>query len=204
MDLLTFKILIIGFMIILISLYLHIIINKKNKDTTYGSLNDPLNYSLSEHFDNQSQQPISIQLLNQIASKLGVSVRRIQNLVFNGDLDSQLLYVSFTILDPNIIESQNGEPNSQTTATNAHNLFNKHNFIVQINGVNVKLNKINQTVPTMPNGIVDNSIYFNNHGILNIANYSQQKYKMVPTDSSLTNFFNLKIDGNYNINPVLE
>jgi hypothetical protein len=65
MNLLHFKLLILGFMILLIGLYLYIII--KNK----------------EHFNvSPPESPISTQLLNQIASKLKVSVRRIQNLTY--------------------------------------------------------------------------------------------------------------------------
>lgn len=174
-------------MILLIGLYLYIII--KNK----------------ENFETTIQQTISTQLLAQIATKLRVSVRRIQNLSYNGDLSTQKLSVSFTILDPNIIEIQNGEPNAQTTASNAHNLFIKNQFIVQIDGVNIQLTKINQNnAGVVPNATMDNSMYFNNTGLQDVSRYALQTYKDVPTDASLTHFYNLKIDSNYKINPTLE
>lgn len=174
-------------MILLIGLYLYIII--KNK----------------ENFEITIPQTISTQLLAQIAIKLGVSVRRIQNLIYNGDISKQTLAVSFTILDPNIIEIQNGEPNSQTTASNANNLFIKNQFIVQIDSVNIQLTKINRnTASVVPNATVDNSMYFNNTGLQDISRYSLQTYRKVPNDTSLTHFYNLKIDDNYKINPTLE
>ena len=175
-------------MILLIGLYLYIIIKKR------------------ENFDNTiPQSPISTQLLNQIASKIKVSVRRIQNLVYNGDISKQMLSVSFTILDPNVIELQNGESNAQTIANNVNNLFIQNQMTVQINGINILLSKINQTrAHIIPNAKVDNSIYFNNNGLQDISKYALQTYKEVPNDASLTNFYNLKIDSNYKINPVLE
>ena len=188
-------------MILLIGLYLYIIIKKKNikKNENFDNTSNKLiTYS-------QSSQPISTQLLNQIATKLRVSVRRIQNIMYNGDLSNQLLAVSFTILDPNVIEIQNGEPNAQTTASNANNLFIQNKFIVQVNGVNIMLSKINKTnANSIPNVTIDNSMYFNNTGLQDISNYAQQKYRAVPNDESLTHFYNLKIDSNYKINPVLE
>lgn len=174
-------------MIMLIGLYLYIII--KNK----------------EHFNvSPPQSPISTQLLNQIASKLKVSVRRIQNLTYSGDISKQILAVSFTILDPNVIEIQNGESNAQTIASNANNLFFQNQMTVQINGINILLSKINQTSANISNTSVDNSIYFNNTGLQDISKYALQTYREVPNDASLTNFYNLKIDSNYKINPVLE
>jgi len=198
MNLLIFKLLILGLLVLLIGLYLYIIIkNKEHFDTTTPITAQPTQ---------SIQQTISIQLLNQIALTLGVSVRRISNITYNGDISNQNLAVSFTILDPNVIELQSGEPNSQTTTSNANNLFNQNQFIVQINGVNVMLSKINpnSTSNGTPNATVNISSYFNNTGLQDIAKYAQQAYREVPNDASLTHFYNLKIDSNYNINPVLE
>lgn len=191
MNLLLFKLLILGFIILLIGLYLYIIIKKK------------------ETFDNNNntilELPISTQLLAQIASKLQVSVRRIKNITYSGDLSSQSLAVSFTILDPNVIEIQNREPNAQTTASNANNLFIRNKFIVNINGINILLSKINKTTAKLiSNTTVDNSIYFNNTGLQDISKYALQTYREIPNNASLTHFYNLKIDSNYKINPVLE
>ena len=71
--------------------------------------------------------------------------------------------------------------------------------------INILLSKINQTnANIIPNAKVDNSIYFNNTGLQDISKYALQTYREVPNDASLTNFYNLKIDSNYKINPVLE
>lgn len=201
MHLLTFKLLILGLVITLIFLYLHAIINN-NKDKK-AKLNEKFGIE-----DSTTPQPISIQLTNQIALKLGCSVRRIQNLSYTGDLTTQTLAVSFTILDPNIIELSNGEQNAQTVASSANNLFNQNAFIVKINNVNVKLNKLNQKqkqsgiLGTLGTG--DMSMYFNNYGLQDVANYSTQKYKQVPTDTELTKFFNLQLDKNFQVKPILE
>jgi hypothetical protein len=183
---LRFKLLILGLAILIIAIYLHIII--KNKEKFIGDI---------------TNQPVSVQLLGQIASKLRVSVRRIQNLVYNGDVSTQLLSVSFTILDPNVIELTNGEKNAQTVASIAHNLFINNNFIVNINNLNVRLSKSNPNSGNTPSATLDNSIYFNNTGLLDISNYSQQKYIQVPNDPSMTHFYSLKMDNNFNIKPVL-
>jgi hypothetical protein len=188
MNLLIFKLLFLGIIILLIGLYLHIIINNMKENT-------------NEKFVN-TIQPISIQLTEQIALKLNISIRRIQNLTFTGNLSEQLLNVSFTILNPNIIETENGEPNAQTAANNANNLFKRNNFIVKINNVNIRLNKINQT-NTTNTSIDDISSYFNNTGLLDIIDYSIEKYDKVPNDSSLTKFYNLTLDSNFDVKPIL-
>jgi uncharacterized membrane protein len=192
MNLLTFKLVVLGIIIVLIGLYLHIIItNTKNNNNT------------TEKFGNGTDiiQPISIQLTDQISLKLNISIRRIQNLAFSGNLSNQSLNVSFTILEPNLIETANGEPNAQTAASTANNMFNRNNFIVKINNVNVRLNRTNEQENTSIN---DMSSYFNNTGLLDIMDYSQQKYIQVPNDLSLTRFYNLTLDKNYNVKPILE
>jgi hypothetical protein len=162
---------------------------------------------------------ISTQLLSEIALILGISVRRIQNLTYVGEqgansgLDSRTLAVSFTILDNNVIEMSNGEPNAQTVANNVMNLFNTNNFIVTINGVKTKLTRINTSSAnnasssSLPNQQLSRyASYFNNKGLLDISEHAKNKYNKVNTDSSLTNFFKLKINtnNNYKIEPVLE
>ena len=181
---LQFKLLILGLAVLLIAIYLHIII--KNKE----------NFNIKD-------QPISIQLLDQIAMKLGISVRRIQNLAYNGDISTQLLSVSFTILNPNVIELNNGEKNAQTIAGIAHNLFINNTFFVKINNMNIRLSKI-KSKSSNPSAKVDNSIYFNNTGLQDISNYSNNKYIQVPNDPSLTKFYSLQMDNNFNLKPVLE
>jgi hypothetical protein len=201
MNLIIFKVLILGIVILLIGLYLHIIINSKTNTKT----NTKTKTNTNERFGNGTDtiEPISIQLTNQIAIKLGISIRRIQNLSYSGDLSTQSLTTSFTILDPNIIENANGEPNAQTAASNANSLFDRNNFIVKINNVNIRLNKSGTKTSTSTTN-TDLSSYFNNTGLLEISDYAMQKYNQVPNDSSLTRFYNLTLDKNYNVKPILE
>ena len=52
-------------------------------------------------------------------------------------------------------------------------------------------------------GMVDLSMYFNNTGLQDIASYANQKYIMAPTDDSMTKFYQLSIDSDFKIKPVL-
>lgn len=148
------------------------------------------------------ESPISAQLTEQIAAKLGISPRRVQNLRFQGDIATQQLGISMTILDPNIVEMNNGEANAQTIATNANILFQQNQFNVMINGYNVLLYKLNPT-SAGPISAADKSVYFDNKGLLDIANYANQKYIAAPVDNSMTRFFNLSINPDYSISPVM-
>ena len=99
---------------------------------------------------------ISTQLTTGIATKLGISVRRITNLSYSGDINSQNLAVSFTVLDPNLIETSKKELSAVEVAKTANALFTQGQFIVPIDGVNIRLDKITQS-NSIGNSI-DNSI----------------------------------------------
>lgn len=152
---------------------------------------------------------ISTQLTTGIAALLGVSVRRITNLNYSGDISTQTLVVSFTVLDPNLIETSKRELSAVVAANNANGLFTQGNFIVPINNINVRLTKLNQT-NNASNGIgsstlaIDPATYFNNKGLLDSAKYAQQVYDTVPVDSAATRFFTLQPDSNFNLMPVLQ
>lgn len=154
---------------------------------------------------------ISTQLTTGIATMLGVSVRRITNLNYSGDISTQTLAVSFTVLDPNLIEASKNELPAVAAANNANTLFTQSNFIVSINGINVRLTKMNQNSNenNESNGIgnstptIDPSTYFNNKGLLDSANYARQVYDTVPVDSAATKFFTLQPDSNFNLMPVM-
>ena len=154
---------------------------------------------------------ISTQLTTGIATILGVSVRRITNLNYSGDISTQTLAVSFTVLDPNLIEASKNELPAVAAANNANTMFTQSNFIVSINGINVRLTKINQNSNenNESNGIgnstptIDPSTYFNNKGLLDSANYARQVYDTVPIDSAATRFFTLQPDSNFNLMPVM-
>ena len=154
---------------------------------------------------------ISTQLTTGIATVLGVSVRRITNLNYSGDISTQTLAISFTVLDPNLIETSKNELPAVAAANNANALFTQGNFIVPINGINVRLTKINQNSngSNGSNGIgnstptTDPASYFNNKGLLDSANYARQVYDTVPIDSAATRFFTLQPDSNYDLIPVM-
>jgi hypothetical protein len=166
---------------------------------------------------------ISTQLTTGIATLLGVSLRRITNVDYSGDISTQSLAVSFTVLDPNLLESGNGELAAASIANNANNLFTQGNFIIPINGVNVRLTKANQasnvndannannvndvndvsTIIGLGSTTMEPSTYFNNKGLLDTANYAIQVYDTVPVDSAATRFFTLQPDSNFNLMPVL-
>jgi hypothetical protein len=152
---------------------------------------------------------ISTQLTTGIASSLGVSVRRITNLNYSGDISTQTLAVSFTVLDPNLIETSKNELAAVAAANYANALFTQGNFIVPINKINVRLTKMNQTsnVSNVSNMIgtptMDPASYFNNKGLLDTANYAKQVYDTVPVDSAATRFFTLQPDSNFNLMPVM-
>jgi len=154
---------------------------------------------------------ISTQLTTGIATVLGVSVRRITNLNYTGDISTQTLSVNFTVLDPNLIEASKNEVSAVDAANNANTMFTQGNFIVPINGINVRLTKLNQSNNTSNtgNGIgtssptMDPATYFNNKGLLDSAKYARQVYAEVPIDSGATRFFTLQPDSNFNLMPVL-
>ena len=55
----------------------------------------------------------------------------------------------------------------------------------------------------MPKSNTDSNKFFNNTGLQDISQYSNNKYTSVPNDASLTNFYKLGIDSNFNITPQL-
>lgn len=222
------KLLILGLIILLLGLYFHIIIKKETFGSAVDSIEireelpgtdviilDGVNNADKLSVSDLPTLTISTELISQIANKLNISIRRIQNLIYNGDLSKQHLAVSFTILDPNIIEANKGETNAQTAADTANTLFMQNAFTVKINNINIMLSKINNTstdsktssktsTSNTPYATVNMSTYFNNTSLQDISKYALQTYREVPNDASLTNFYSLKIDNNYNINPVLD
>lgn len=186
--------------------------------------------SLSQPQTTTPPELISTQLTTGIANILGISVRRIANLNYTGDINTQTLAVSFSILDPNIIEASRNELSATVAATTANTLFTQRKFIVAINGINIMLNKINTNNTSnsinasnasnagnaINDGIigssssnignvgnVDKANYFNNNGLLDTIKYTKQIYDTVPVDAAATRFFTLQPDGNFNLIPVI-
>ena len=173
------KICLISFMLIFICLYLYVKI---------------------EHFDNPnstiSNIPISKQLTSEISRILSVSARRIINVNYSGDASSGKLMVSFIILEPNTAETKKQEPNATDAAKLAHQITSSGKFKVFINGMNVVLYK-------MPKPTTNLNAFFDNDALKEVSNYSYKKYISVPNDASLTNFFKLGFDSDFNIVPKL-
>ena len=141
--------------------------------------------------DNNSQ--ISEQLISEIARVLNISRNRIDNLVYNGDISLGILNVAFIIKEPNTLSNEKTATNS---AILANDLMTNGNFRVMINGSNVVLSKIANNLQNLNN-------YFDNLGLKTISEYSMNKYNSTPNDASLTRFFTLGFDDNFNIIPKL-
>ena len=152
-------------------------------------------YVKSESFDNStptntSNIPIISQLTSTIANVIGISPRRIIDLIFTGDISKMQLNISFTILEANLTELSNNEKNADNATAFSDGLFAAENFIVKINNQSVLLNKT-KTQTKNQNSITST----------NTANVFDNKYISIPNDSSLTNFYKLDIDNNYNVKP---
>lgn len=150
-----------------------------------------------------SSIPYSTQLTMQIANKLGVSLRRISNLNYTGDINKRDISVSFTILDANLLESANKEQDTATVASIANKLFQDNTFTVMINGLSIPLKKINSSITSASNSSNAHLDFFNNKGLLDTVKYAKQVYDTIPLDENATRFFTLKPDSNFNLVPVL-
>jgi hypothetical protein len=171
------KICFISFILIFICLYLYV------KIESFANPTD-------------SNIPISAQLTSEIARVLGVSTRRITKLLYTGDISAGALGVSFTILEPIAIEIKNNEKIKKKVSDLEDKLFKSKSFKVFINGFNILLYKISEPKTNDEN-------YFDNNGLKDISKYSNKKYNSVPNDASLTNFYKLEFDRNFNIMPKL-
>ena len=144
----------------------------------------------------QPDIPISTQLTSEIARVLNISKRRITNLLFEGDVSSGVLQAIFIILEPNSNELGKQEKPAKDYAIIAATLFNNGQFKVFINGIPIKLTKLKIAKESVNN-------FFDNTGLLDISKYSINKYNSVPNDDSLTKFYKLDIDTNFNITPKI-
>ena len=140
---------------------------------------------------------IDTQLTREIARVLGISQRRITNLIYAGDPTSNLK-VSFTILERNLIESANDEIKTDDAITLYINLFSTNTFFVNINGNYISLSRNTATMPT------NKGMYFDNIGLKTISKHANEIYMSpVPTDAVLVNFYKLGIDDKYNVRPKI-
>ena len=171
------KCVLISFVLMFIFLYLYV------KVDSFYSHNTP------------STPEISNQLTLEISRVLGISSYRIINVIYNGDISTGQLNVGFKILEGN---TGTIEKNAKDSAVYTNDLMENDLFKVNINNISVSLNKILQTTSKGKT-----NIYFDNTGLNDISDYSKNKYISAPNDESLTNFFKLGIDDNFNIIPQL-
>lgn len=141
--------------------------------------------------------PISNQIISEASRVLGISQRRITNLIYKGDISAGRLNVIFIILEPNPIELAKNEKNAKDAAILANTLTKSGTFKVFINGFSITLYKLNKSNK-------DINVFFDNTSLLDIADYSINKYISIPNDDSLTKFYKLNIDNNFNIAPSLQ
>ena len=147
-------------------------------------------------YNRESSTPdISNQLTYEISRVLGISSYRIINIIYNGDISTGVLNVSFKILEGN---TGSIEKNATESAIYTNDLMKNKLFKVFINGMNVSLTKL---IKNTEKG--KTNIYFDNAGLNELSEYSKNKYKSVPNDQSLTNFFRLDIDDNFKIVPLI-
>jgi hypothetical protein len=183
------KYIILFIILIIICLFLYLYVkSEKFSDTTVVSSPTPT----------PTTGLISIQLTEEIARVLNISPRRITNLKFTGDISKSQLNISFIILEANLTELSNKEMKAVDATNVSDERFNSGNFIIIINNKSILLNKIQSTVT--PTNTIN---YFDNKALITIANYATNKYISVPNTASLTNFYKLSIDNNYNIKPKI-
>ena len=161
-------------------------------------------YSKKENFEDdqttQSNLPISTQLRNEIGTLLNISPSRISNLDYEGNLIMNTLKVHFDIHDNNLDETLNNE-NSKMEAKNiVDNLMLTDKFIVSINNRTIILRKM---LPKTETTNIEKSRFFDNEGLKEISKYAKNKYISVPNDESLTKFYSLGFDKDYNLEPKL-
>jgi len=140
----------------------------------------------------QNTPQLSAQILSEIARVLTISKKRIMNLVYFGDYTEGKLAVAFFIQEP----TSTTEANATDSAIMADTLMTNKNFIITINGKSVVLTKISSTNKSI-------NAYFDNAFLKTISKYSTNKYVTIPNDESLTKFYKLDFDKNYNIVPKM-
>jgi len=143
----------------------------------------------------ENQKPISVQLRTEISKILKISASRIHNLIYEGDITLNSLRIDFDILDNNFNQNIQNEISTDEAAKKAIALIINDKFIVRINNRSVILRPILQK---NRNKEIKKDNYFNNKGLKDIVEYTNNKYITVPNDESLTNFYTLGFDTNYN------
>ena len=164
-----------------------------------------LNISIPTQPTISTSPATSFAIAQSIASLLGISARRILNLSYDGTLIYGSMNISFTIDEPNFIELHSGELSAADSMNKLKNLMLANLFNINILGTSVILNYTTFSVPTLVNTnlhklpYAKNPIYFNNVADLDIGKYARNAYDVVPMNASLTQFYTLDMDNNYNV-----
>ena len=150
--------------------------------------------------------PISIivleQLKAQIPQLIGISPSRVKNITYSGNIESGELSVYFNIDEASAIDKLRNQLTKQEALQKANDLFNYNDFIININGQNIKLKK----KPNFDTNLTNNEkkTYFDNQDMLEIQNYVKQKYSGLPeTDNDLIKYYKLAINKDFNIVPTI-
>jgi hypothetical protein len=166
-------------------------------------------YVKKEKFENQTttipittnaQLAISVQLTNEIARVLEISPMRIYNLVYEGDITLNTLRINFNILDTNLMENLKNEKTQFEAEQQALALVNSDSFFVKINNQSIIIRKMQATADS---AFFDKGMYFNNEGLKLVSKYVKKSYDSVPNDESLTKFYTLGFDKDYNLTPKI-
>ena len=185
------KFCLIIFAILLICIYIYV-----KKENFYITSSGTPNTTSPQNPQTTAQLPISAQLRSEIARVLGVSALRIYDLKYEGDLVLNSLNVSFEILDANVNQSVLNEISKDDADKLAQNLLKNDNFFIKINNKTIIIRYIQEKESK---GLS----FFDNEGLKEIVKYANDTYISVPNDESLTKFYTLGFDDNYNLIPKI-
>ena len=218
----NYRIGLVVFVVGIISLYLLISIlniNKNNqiKQERFGGLDDPTSENepittsyimptVISRIPVEQNSANTLHISEGIATLIGITPRRVKDLQYANKINRGQLDVSFSIDEPNFLESHTGAITTENAQKTLDNLLATNLFKITVNGTDVMLNKTaselgtsSSTKITSTNAKPAVARYFNNTALLNIADHAKKTYDSVPYDESVTKFFKLSIDPVYNI-----
>ena len=193
-------------LLLIILLFIYIYVKKENFDNTTvptssktSSILESLVPTTTSSEESLAKQPLSVQLRSEIGKVLGVSPLRIYNLKYEGDIELNALVVDFDILDANVNQKVLHEISKFDAANLAANLMSQDNFFVKINNKTIILRRLQPKNSKTS----DNVSFFDNEGMKEVKKYANDRYVSVPNDDSLTKFYTLGHDDNYNLVPKI-
>ncbi len=176
-------------LLLIILLFIYIYVKKENFDST----------STQTSSDSLAKQPLSVQIRSEIGRVLGISPLRIQDLKYEGNIESNELSVDFDILDANINQKVVHEISKSDASQLAVSLMTQDKFFVKVNNKSIIL----RYLKSKPSKSSENVSFFNNEGMKELKKYANDRYVSVPNDDSLTKFYTLGHDNNFNLVPKL-